>query len=117
MISLVILKIMPILKKRFIKVLAVLLLGLACLSIVAGLLLNKFVTKDFLEQKIEESINAEIVIGAVDVSLFALPAKVVISDVSLMPKGVNDPSKAELRISELSPEQSDGWGFFKSTLM
>lgn len=112
MLSLVILKIMPILKKRFIKVLAVLLLGLACLSIVAGLLLNKFVTKDFLEQKIEESINAEIVIGAVDVSLFALPAKVVISDVSLMPKGVNDPSKAELHISELS--LSIGWlGLFQ----
>jgi len=93
---------MSLLKKRFLKTIAILVLGVVCLSATAGLLLNKFVTKDLLEQKIEESINAEISIGAVEVSLFALPAKVVISDVSLMPKGVSDPSMAELHISELS---------------
>ncbi|MGB2402222.1 MAG: hypothetical protein ACPIA7_02305 [Akkermansiaceae bacterium] len=78
------------------------LLGVTFLSVIVGLLLNRFVTKEFLEQTIEESINAEIVIGAVDVSLFALPATVVISEVYLMPRGVNDPSEAELHVSELS---------------
>jgi hypothetical protein len=103
---------MSLLKKRFLKTIAILVLGVVCLSATAGLLLNKFVTKDLLEQKIEESINAEISIGAVEVSLFALPAKVVISDVSLMPKGVSDPSMAELHISELS--LSVGWlGLFQ----
>ena len=46
---------MSLLKKRFLKTIAILVLGVVCLSATAGLLLNKFVTKDLLEQKIEES--------------------------------------------------------------
>ncbi len=95
------------LKKRFIKLIAILVLGIVGLSVVAGLLLSNFVTKDLLEQKIEDSINAEVSIGAVDVSLFALPATIVVSDVSLMPKGVTDVSKAEVNISKVS--LSIGW--------
>ena len=93
---------MSVVKKRFIKLLVAFLLGVTLLSVVVGLLLNRFVTKDFLEQKIEESINAEIAIGAVDISLFALPATVVVSDVYMMPRGVNDLSEADLHVSEIS---------------
>ena len=99
-------------KKRFIKLIAVFVVVILCLSLGAGLLLNKLVTKDLLVEKIEESINAEVVIGAVDVSLFALPATIVISEVSLMPKGVHDPSKAEVHIGKVS--LSIGWlGLFQ----
>ena len=49
--------------------------------------MKNIATKDLLAQKIEESINSEVSIGGVEVSIFNFPAKVVITDLSLMPKG------------------------------
>ena len=83
-----------------------------CVFVGIGLWVKNLATKDLLEQKIEESINSEVSIGGVEVSIFNFPAKVVISDVSLMPKGGKVPAEAPVKIGEIS--LSIGWlGLFQ----
>ena len=48
-----------------------------CVFVGIGLWVKNLATKDLLEQKIEESINSEVSIGGVEVSIFNFPAKVV----------------------------------------
>lgn len=74
-------------KKPSIKMVALTGAFVLCVFVGIGLWVKNIATKDLLAQKIEESINSEVSIGGVEVSIFNFPAKVVISDVSLMPKG------------------------------
>lgn len=67
-----------------------------------GLLTKSIITKGFLVSEIEKSINSEVVIGDVDVSIFSLPANVTLHDVSLAPKGGNTKLEAPIKIKEVS---------------
>ena len=89
-------------KKRFSKIVALILVLLLLVSIGTGILVKNLVTKDLLEQKIEEAINCDVSIGGVEVSLFNFPAKVVITDISLMPKDGPKPNEAPVSIGEIS---------------
>ena len=89
-------------KKRFSKIVALILVLLLLVSIGTGILVKNLVTKDLLEQKIEEAINCDVSIGGVEVSLFNFPAKVVITDISLMPKDGPKPDEAPVSIGEIS---------------
>jgi hypothetical protein len=89
-------------KKRFTKIIALILVLLLLVSVGTGILVKKFVTKDLLEQKMEEAINCDVSIGGIEVSLFNFPAKVVITDISLMPKDGPIPDEAPLSIGEIS---------------
>ncbi len=99
-------------KKPSIKMVALTGAFVLCVLVGIGLWVKNLATKDLLEQKIEESINSEVSIGGVEVSIFNFPAKVVISDVSLMPKGGKVPAEAAVKIGEVS--LSIGWlGLFQ----
>lgn len=99
-------------KKPSVKMVALTAAFVLCVFVGIGLLVKNIATKDLLEQKIEESINAEVVIGGVEVSIFNFPAKLVITDISLMPKAASVPAEAPVKIGEIS--LSIGWlGLFQ----
>lgn len=90
------------LKKRFAKIVALILVLLLLLSFGTGILVKNLVTKDLLEQKMEKAINSKVSIGGVEVSFFNFPAKVRITDISLMPIDGTMPEEAPVSIGEIS---------------
>lgn len=87
---------------RLIKIMALLVMVLLCLSVGTGILVKKIVSREFLEEKIEKSINSEVMIGGVELSIFNFPAKVLVTGVSLSPRqglGVGD---APVKIGKMS---------------
>lgn len=87
---------------RLVKIVVVLVLVLLCLSVGTGILVKKIVTREFLEEKIEKSINSEVMIGGVELSIFNFPAKVVVTDVSLSPRQEGAAGEAPVKIGEMS---------------
>ncbi|NNJ43319.1 MAG: AsmA family protein [Akkermansiaceae bacterium] len=55
------------------------------LAVAAGVIAQRLMDKDYLIEEIEKSITSQVEIGEVDISLFRLPAKVTLRDVSLAP--------------------------------
>jgi hypothetical protein len=90
------------LKKRLIRVVAVF-VGVVILIVLGlGLLAKSIITKEFLVSEIEESINSEVAIGDVDISIFSLPANVTLHDVSFAPKDGDANLEAPIKIEEVS---------------
>ncbi|MCP5536602.1 MAG: hypothetical protein H7A51_10280 [Akkermansiaceae bacterium] len=89
-------------KQRLIRIAAVGVGILAFLVLGIELLAKSLITKGFLVENIEKSINSEVEIGDVKVSIFSLPAKVTLTDVSLAPKGTRSHRAAPIKIKETS---------------
>ncbi|MGB2558970.1 MAG: AsmA family protein [Akkermansiaceae bacterium] len=87
---------------RLIKILVLLVLVLLCLSVGTGILVKKIVSKDFLKEQLEKSINSEVSIGGVELSIFNFPAKVVVTDVSLRSRQGAAIGEAPVKIGEMS---------------
>ena len=77
-------------KNRFIKYLVVGILGVVTLIVVAGFVARSYLTKDYLVQEIEKSINSEVEMEDVEISLFSVPAEIRLHHVSLWEKEERD---------------------------
>ena len=93
------------------KVILGVLVLLVVFVIVATFSVKGIVSEEYLVEKIEESINSEVEIGGVYLSLFSSPAKISLSDVSLTPKDGGDPN-ASVKIDQLELDVSF-WQLFK----
>ncbi len=89
-------------KNRFIKYLVVGILGVVTLIVVAGFVARSYLTKDYLVQEIEKSINSEVEMEDVEISLFSVPAEISLHHVSLWEKGRERPLHPPLQIQELT---------------
>lgn len=89
-------------KKRLIKVAAVFVGVVLFVILGLGLMAKSIITKGFLVSEIEDSINSEVEIGDIDVSIFSLPANVTLHDVSFAPKGGDEDLEAPIKIEEVS---------------
>lgn len=58
---------------------------------VTGVMINRYLNEGYLVEQIEASINSEVEIGNVELSLLSLPANVTLQDVRLTSKGSDRP--------------------------
>lgn len=90
-------------KKHLVKSAVVAVAGFFLLALSAGVIARSLINKSYLIGEIENSINSEVEIGDVDVSIFRLPARVILSDVSLAPRsGAEAGGEAPVRIERVS---------------
>ncbi len=73
-------------KKCLLKSAVVVVAGFFLLAATAGVIARSLISKEYLIGEIEDSINSEVEIGDVDISIFRLPARVILSDVGLAPR-------------------------------
>jgi hypothetical protein len=66
-----------------------LIVGLVVIACVLALAANFLLTKEFLVEEMEDSINSRVQIGSFDVSLFSIPAKITLQDVILAERDNN----------------------------
>ena len=72
-----------------------LIIGLVFMACLLGLSAKFLLTKEFLVDEIEDSINSRVQIGSFDVSLFSIPAKVTLRDVVLAKRDKNVKRKVD----------------------
>ncbi|PQJ27545.1 AsmA family protein [Rubritalea profundi] len=66
-----------------------LIIGLVLIACVLAFSAKLLLTKEFLVEEIEDSINSRVQIGSFDVSLFSIPAKITLQDVILAERDNN----------------------------
>ena len=89
-------------KKYLLRIGLLILAGVACLIIALVLVAKNFVTKDLLKQEIEKSIDSEVSIGELELSILSYPATITLKEVSLNPKGGSLTADSPVKIGELS---------------
>jgi len=91
------------LKRRLIKWVSVALGVLLLLVLALSITVNSRISKEYLIEEIEKSIKGDVEIGDVDVSIFSIPAKLTLTDVSLSSREAGDVNaEAPVRIEEVS---------------
>lgn len=87
--------------KKLLKITIVSIVGLFFLVlIVSAVIAKQFLNKDYLVDKLEESLNSKVVVGAVDFSVLGGPANLTLQDVSFSPKGGG--GEAPIKLKEVS---------------
>lgn len=90
-------------KRRLIKWVSVALGVFLLLAIALSIIVNSRISKEYLIEQIEQSIKGNVEIGDVDVSIFSIPAKLTLADVSLSSrKGGDINAEAPVQIDEVS---------------
>lgn len=89
-------------KKCLMKIGAVILIVFFCLMIALGVLAKTLISKDRLVQEIEKSINSEVMIGSMEISVFRIPANITLKEVVLAAKEEQSTAKPPVKIGEVS---------------
>lgn len=97
-------------KKRFVRVFVAAFAVILLLFVALGFVAKSMITRELLVEEIEGSINSEVEIGGVDVSIWSFPARITLSDVSLTPTKADaehndaamDIERVDLRVSLLA---------------
>lgn len=76
-------------------------IGLVLIACVLALSAKLLLTKEFLVEEVEDSINSRVQIGSFDVSIFSVPAKVTLKDVILAERDNN--AERKVAYSERTP--------------
>lgn len=87
--------------KRLVRVLAIALGAVLLLFVLAGVAVKSIITEKFLVAEIEESINSKVEIGNASVSVFSLPARITLSDVTLSPADGDPENDARVEIERV----------------
>ncbi|MBT8044372.1 MAG: AsmA family protein, partial [Verrucomicrobiae bacterium] len=94
-------KIQGSIKRRLIRTTVVVLGVIILLAVALSLLVQSYITQSFLEESIEKSINSDVEIADVDVSIFSFPAKLTLTDVTLSHKGTATGPQTPIKVEEI----------------
>lgn len=86
-------------KSPWMKLLIVMILLFVALAVVVTVITKRFISEDYIAEKIEESINSDVEIGGLDFAVFNSPANLTLKNVSFTPKSGGD---APIRVKEIS---------------
>ncbi|MFK7909401.1 MAG: AsmA family protein [Akkermansiaceae bacterium] len=88
-------------KKKLLRFVAISVGALLLLFVAAGITVKAIITEKFLVEEIEASINSDVEIGDVSVSVFSFPARITLSNVTLSPRSTEAEKDASLEIERV----------------